>query len=87
MSLLGLANEMLPVGLAVLLPLGIAFYGWRALGMASAAAGAVKLALGVAVGVALEALRRTLGLSYGEVWTILVDGAMWVVDNLGGLLG
>lgn len=86
MTTVGLIGEVLPVGAAVILPLSVALYGWRMLGAASAAAGAVKLALGVAVGVALEALRRALSMSYGEVGAMLVDGATWGIDALSGVV-
>lgn len=86
MSLGALAMQYLPVGLAVVLPLSVAWYGWRGLSLASRAAGAFKMALGVMVGVGVEALRRSLGISVADAGSMLLDVVTLGFDLVSGVV-
>jgi len=83
----GTLAEYAPVGATVFGPLLVVLYGYRTLKMASGIAGFVKLGLGVAFGVGLEAARRTFGMTYGEVVDLLVGGLGWVFELVSGVLG
>lgn len=82
---LGILQEF-GIGLAVLLPLSVVWYGWRGLSFASKGAGIVKLGLAASLGVGIESLRRKFGISWGTVADGVVDGVSWLVENAGGMM-
>lgn len=83
---LDLLVSALPVSLAVLGPLYLAFTVWRGVNIVSRGASLVRMGVAVLVGVAVEGLRRTFDVSYGEAFDVLAGGVMWLVDVVTGFL-
>lgn len=74
------------IGLGILLPLSVVWYGWRGLSFASKGAGLVKLGLAASLGVGIESARREFGVSWGTLADGAFDGANWIIENAGGLI-
>lgn len=86
MGVLGIVGEVAGIGMAVLVPLAFAMYGYRGLSAASRAAGLFKLILAIAVGVALESARRAFGVSYVELASMAWEFGVTVFDTISSIV-